>query len=109
MHDPRNIFLNHRLEQRYAMKAQSIPVLRLLVLTNSLPGNVYFMSQLVKANRPDILRLVYPTTRQNFTVRLSPIHDVATLLTRIILWVGLLGPIPIECESVLGSSTGTAV
>lgn len=63
-HDLRNIFLNHRLEQCYATKAQSIPVLYLLILMNSLSGNVYFMSQLVKANRPDTLRLVYPTTRQ---------------------------------------------
>ena len=101
-------FLNHRLEQRYAKKQKAKQYYRLASM-NSLCGNVHFMSQLVKASRPETLWLVYPTARQNFTTHLPPIHEVATLLTRVILGVRLLGPVPIKCESVLGGSTGAAV
>lgn len=74
---------------------------------NLLTGDGHFMNHLSRASRPNILQLVYITTKQNFA--LFPTHKVATLLTRIILWMCLLRPIPIKRESVLGSSTGTAV
>lgn len=79
------------------------------VLRNSLAGNVHFMCHLAGTSRPNILQLVYPTTRQNSVMRFSQTHKVAALLTRIILWVRLLRPIPIKGESVLGSPAGAAV
>lgn len=57
----------------------------------------------------DSEQLVYFTIRQNFVRPFPPTCKAAILLTRVILWVCLLGPIPIKCESVLGSSTGAAV
>lgn len=108
-HDLRNIYFKSQIRTMQCKEVKSIPALSLLASMNSLHGNVHFMSQLVKGSRPYILQLVYLTDRQNFTTHLPPIHKVATLLTRVILWVRLLGPVPIKCESVLGGSTGTAV
>lgn len=90
-------------------EAGSIPLLYLPVSMNSLCGNVNFLNQLVRASRPLILQQVYPMTRKNFAIRFPPTLTAAALLTRVILWVCLLRPVSVKCESVLGCSTGTAV
>lgn len=50
-HDLRSIFLNHRLEQRYLTKAQSIPVLYLLILMTFTSWERVFRESAVKSKQ----------------------------------------------------------
>lgn len=50
-----------------------------------------------------------PVIRQDINNVLSLTHKAAAVLTRVILRMSLLRPVPIKREPVLGSSAGTAV
>lgn len=76
---------------------------------NVLSWDARFTNQWLRTSRPDPAQPVDPVIRQSTKSVLPMTHQVAAVLTRVILRVSLLGPVPIKRESVLGSSTGAAV